>query len=201
MNRGVEAFLEASAQALTLVAVITLGLFVLSLLLKAVTRRGQSRARRGAAPDPRSRRERAVEQVRTVEDSGFERRPLLNSEEARLLPVLERAARELGQGHRVMAQTSLGEVIRPTDRNDWAAQAAINAKRLDFAIIDRWGMLACAVEYHGTGHYQDSAALRDTVKREALRKAGVRMIEVHPGFSPEDLRREVGGVLGGHPAG
>jgi hypothetical protein len=114
---------------------------------------------------------------------------LLNREEAKLLPLLERTLRDLGQGHRVMAQTSLGEVIRPksSTADSANAMAVINSKRLDFAVIDRFGMLTCAVEYQGTGHHQTTAFLRDAVKREALRKAGVPMIEVLPDFRPETL--------------
>lgn len=85
--------------------------------------------------------------MRAVGESKFERRPLLNKEEARVLPILERVVREAGQGQRVMAQTSLGEVIRPAAGSPDAAYAAINSKRLDFAIVDRRGLIACAVEY------------------------------------------------------
>jgi len=172
-------------------ALASFGLPVLAVVVVAVVVRAAVRARR-----PRDwRAKRGAEQLRAVGASRFERRPLLNREEARLLPVLERAVREAGQGHRVMAQTSLGEVIRPVGRETAEAFAAINSKRLDFAIFDRTGLIACAVEYQGTGHYQGGAEHRDTVKREALRKAGVRLLEVHPDFTEEGLRREVGDVL------
>ena len=197
MSKGLDALVESASQAFTMVAVIMMALFALSLLLKTLKGGSRSGSRRSKARAPTSewKLERAVEQVRTVEDSGFERKPLLNREEARLLPLLERAARDVGQGHRVMAQTSLGEVIRPTGRDNYDAFSAINSKRLDFAIFDRWGMIVCALEYQGTGHYQQGAAFRDTVKREALRKAGVRMLEVYPEFEAETLAREVKALL------
>ncbi len=131
-------------------------------------------------------------QMEAVHQSGFERTRLLNKEEALLLPILEDTVRSLGQGYRVMAQTSLGELIRPigsngNTENHRNALAAINSKRLDFAIIDQSNYLVCAVEYQGTGHYQDRAFMRDAVKREALRKAGVPMIEPTPGITADSL--------------
>ena len=43
----------------------------------------------------------------------------------------------------------------------------------------------------GGGHYQGTAAARDAVKKEALRKAGIGYFEVKPGDKPEDVRRMV----------
>ena len=113
----------------------------------------------------------------------FEPRRLLNKPEYGILQILERLAREIGGGHRVMAQTSLGEIIAP--RNTSASEEArdlafrsINSKRLDFLVIDRSGMPALAVEYQGHGHYQNRAFMRDAVKREAVRKAGVPFLEI-----------------------
>lgn len=126
----------------------------------------------------------------------FETCRLLNKEESRVLPVLERAATKANQGHRVMAQTSLGEVLRPkkgsTDREaNRRAFASINSKRLDFAVINRLGILVCAVEYQGSGHYRSGTFMRDAVKREVLRKAGVPFLEVAPDFIPEELERQL----------
>ena len=46
-----------------------------------------------------------------------------------------------------------------------------------------------ALEYQGTGHHQGSAAARDAVKKEALRKAGVGYHEVVAGHTtPKELR-------------
>jgi hypothetical protein len=144
-------------------------------------------------PDPVN----PVAQLDIVNRSTYERVRILNREEAKLLPLLERTLRDIGQGHRVMAQTSLGEVIKPTptcpDKGN--AMAVINSKRLDFAVIDRFGLLTCAVEYQGTGHHQNGAFLRDAVKREALRKAGVPMLEVLPNFRPDAIAQSLRDTL------
>ncbi|MGB8814158.1 MAG: DUF2726 domain-containing protein, partial [Paracoccaceae bacterium] len=131
--------------------------------------------------------------------------PLLNKEEARLLPLLESCTRAARKGQRVMAQTSLGEIIRPsdgsgTDLNRKQAYASINSKRLDFAVIDCYGHLSLAIEYQGSGHYQNHSFMRDAVKREVLRKAGVPYLEVEQDFDSADLRRRVMQILAPAPA-
>ncbi len=142
-------------------------------------------------------------QVRAIADAQFETQPLLNRSEARLLPVIEDVLAGMGRGHRVMAQTSLGELLRPSkDQPEairHAAHAAINSKRFDFAIIDRAGRLVAAVEYQGTGHYRDTAFIRDAIKREACRKAGVAFIEVQADAPPADLVHRLRQVLDPSP--
>jgi len=143
-------------------------------------------------------------QMEAVHLSAFERVRLLNREEARYLPAFERTVTKIGQGHRVMAQTSLGELIRPVSQgtNDRVAQNAfssINSKRLDFAIIDRTGLLVCAVEYQGSGHYQGRAFIRDAVKKEALRKAGVPVMEVTQEETPDAAASRLAAVLAKAP--
>ena len=58
----------------------------------------------------------------------------------------------------------------------------------------RWrssGNPIAAIEYQGHGHYQGTAAARDAVKKEALRRAGVRYIAVTPESGTEDMAREI----------
>ncbi len=87
---------------------------------------------------------------------------------ARVLP-------EVGMG--AFLSTAGGGDLLPEDREAFRAFAA---KRVDFLVIDGQGMPAFAVEYQGSGHYMgDSAAGRDAVKREALRLAGVELVEIH----------------------
>lgn len=143
-------------------------------------------------------------QMKAIAQVGFNTVPLLNRSEYQLLPLLESITRDLRSGHRVMAQTSLGEILQvstaPDDRLKSAAFASINAKRLDFAIFNRAGHIVLAVEYQGQGHYRPSAFMRDAVKREALRKAGVPFLEVAALFRPADIRAEVEKILTGAPA-
>lgn len=134
------------------------------------------------------------DQIEAISKVNFERRQIMNRGEFALFRVLEDAVAKHGGSYRLMAQTSLGELIKPSgdaalSLDLRAAHASINSKRLDFAIIDRTGLLALAVEFQGSGHHMGSKAfMRDAVKREALRKAGVQMMEVETGWTTEDVQ-------------
>ena len=119
----------------------------------------------------------------------FTKQQVLSASEARVMIEAERAIAELAMPWRVMAQVSLGEILRSEDA---AAFSAVNSKRVDLLIVDERHQPIAAVEYQGTGHWQGNAAARDAVKKEALRKAGVAYIEVIAGSHlPADLHREI----------
>lgn len=156
-----------------------------------------ARLRRTAPFRRLSRRaDRAAAQLRAVSASGFETVPLLGSGEARFLPLIEAATAEFGPGHRVMAQTSLGELLCPTGGPDAeAAYAAICTKRLDFTIVDPRGMLVAAIECAPTGRSGAATGLRDAIKREALKKAGVPVIELPHDANPGHVRSRIAAIL------
>ena len=139
----------------------------------------------------------AAEQLRCVMAAKFEKQPLLNKSEARVLVAAEKAAREVGEGWRVMAQVSLGEVLKSPEE---AAYRAINSKRVDFLIIARNGEPLAAIEYQGGGHHQGTAAARDAVKKEALRRAGIEYIEVKAGDFESDLNWAIAKLTRGTPS-
>lgn len=138
------------------------------------------------------------QQLHAVMASKFEKRRVMNAAELRLFHLVEEEASSAGFGHRVFAQTSLGEVLASRDRN---AFLSINSKRVDILIVDHGCWPVAAVEYQGKGHYQDTAAARDAVKKEALRKAGVRYIEVCVGDKPEQVRARLREQMGWTAAG
>jgi Protein of unknown function (DUF2726) len=129
-----------------------------------------------------------AEQLRLVMGARFERRRLLSRSEAHVLYAAERAINIADLKWRVMAQVSLGEVLSSPDAR---AYSAINSKRVDLLIVSRSGDPIAAIEYQGHGHYQGTAAARDAVKKEALRKAGVGYIAVTPEGGTEDMAREI----------
>ncbi|MCC5965980.1 MAG: DUF2726 domain-containing protein [Natronohydrobacter sp.] len=139
---------------------------------------------------------RKTSQPDALGDIPFERQSLMNKTEFRVFATVEKVLTRNNSGYRVMAQTSLGEVLR-TGRpaSDAAARKAygvINSKRLDIAVIDRAGYLALAIEVQGSGHYQDPAIfIRDAVKKEALRRAGVDLLEVMPDWETAKISQEV----------
>lgn len=141
----------------------------------------------------------AADQLRIVMNAQFSAQPLLNRGEARVFKELDRIVLGCNPGWQVMAQVSLGEILRSTDR---AAFGCINSKRVDLLLIDEHCHPRHAIEYQGSGHYQSSAAARDAVKKEALRRAGITYHEVVAGqTTPLELRRLVERLLVGEKVG
>ncbi|MEO6248752.1 MAG: DUF2726 domain-containing protein [Sphingomicrobium sp.] len=130
----------------------------------------------------------AADQLRIVMGASFTPQPVLNRAEARLLMALDKIVTECAPGWRVMAQVSLGEVLRSPSSE---AFKCINSKRVDLLLVDDQCQPRHAIEYQGGGHHQGTAAARDAVKKEALRRAGIGYVEVVPGDTPAELRRVV----------
>jgi hypothetical protein len=138
----------------------------------------------------------AADQLRTVMGADFQSRPLLNRAEGRLFDELERIVREVAPEWRVMAQVSLGEILASESS---AAYSCINSKRVDVLLVDSTYRPLHAIEYQGTGHHQGSAAARDAVKKEALRRAAIGYLEIVPGDTPAELRRVIERLVARRP--
>ena len=131
----------------------------------------------------------AADQLRIVMSSNFTIQPLLNKSEARLFKELDRIVIGCNPAWQVMAQVSLGEILRSKNAD---AYRCINSKRVDLLLVDGNCRPRHAIEYQGGAHYRGSAAARDAVKKEALRRAGIGYDEVVAGqTTPSELRRLV----------
>jgi hypothetical protein len=134
----------------------------------------------------------AADQLRIVMASDFHAQPLLNKSEKRLFEALDRLVIELAPpGWQVMAQVSLGEILKSPSKD---AFLAINSKRVDLLIVDADAKPRHAIEYQGSGHFAGAhtTAARDAVKKEALRRAGIGYVEVVGGeMNMGELRRVV----------
>ena len=139
---------------------------------------------------PREKLPDAADQLRTVMKADFKAQPLLNKSEARLFKALDKMVIEMRPGWQVMAQVSLGEILRCEDKD---AYLCINSKRVDLLIVDDECKPIHAIEYQGGGHFKGAhaTAARDAVKKEALRRAGIGYVEVVAGDMPAELRRVV----------
>lgn len=129
----------------------------------------------------------AAEQLKLVSKASFSSRSLLNRSEAKVFEALDKTVIARNPGWQVMAQVSLGEFLASPDKD---AFLAVNSKRVDFALMDQNCRVVHALEYQGDGHHTGtSAAARDAVKKEALRKAGIGYHEVVAGHTtPSELR-------------
>jgi hypothetical protein len=143
-----------------------------------------------AKPDPAvPKPPDAADQLRIVMGANFTIQPLLNKSEARVFKELDRIVISCNPGWQVMAQVSLGEILRSKDA---AAYRCINSKRVDLLLVDEDCQPRHAIEYQGGAHHQGTAAARDAVKKEALRRAGIGYHEVVAGHTtPSELRRLV----------
>ena len=132
----------------------------------------------------------AADQLRTVMRAEFKAQRLLNKSETRLFKAIDKWVIEARPGWQVMAQVSLGEILKCEDK---AAYACINSKRVDLLIVDEECRPLHAIEYQGGAHYKGAhaTAARDAVKKEALRRAGIGYVEVVAGDTPAELRRLV----------
>lgn len=93
----------------------------------------------------------------------------------------------------VVRHSAVGEFVAADNPN---AYGCINSKRVDLLLVDGDCRARHAIEYQGTGHHQGTAAARDAVKKEALRKAGIGYDEVVAGkTTPSDLKRLVEKVV------
>lgn len=130
-----------------------------------------------------------ADQLRIVMSANFTIQPLLNRSEVRVFKELDRMVIDCNPGWQVMAQVSLGEILRSTNAD---AYSCINAKRVDLLLVDENCRPRHALEYQGHAHHQGTAAARDAVKKEALRRAGISYHEIVGGHTtPSELRRLV----------
>lgn len=131
----------------------------------------------------------AADQLKAVMKADFKSRALLNRPEAQVFRALDRCVIARNSAWQVMAQVSLGEFVSSEDRE---AFGCVNSKRVDFALMDADCRVRHALECQGNGHHQGSAAARDAVKKEALRKAGIGYHEIVAGHTtPAELKRLV----------
>jgi len=156
-------------------------------------RRGEARIAIGPWPASidlsKPRPADAADQLRIVMGADFTIQPLLNKSETRVFRELERIVIACKPGWQVMAQVSLGEILRSKDPE---AYRCINSKRVDLLLVDEDCRPVHAIEYQGDAHHQGTAAARDAVKKEALRRAGIGYHEVVAGHTtPLELRRLV----------
>jgi hypothetical protein len=142
----------------------------------------------------------AADQLRTVMQAEFKPQRLLNKSETRLFRAIDKMVLGMRPDWQVMAQVSLGEILRCEDKD---AYFCINSKRVDLLIVDEECRPLHAIEYQGGGHFKGAhaTAARDAVKKEALRRAGIGYVEVVSGETgPAELRRVLGKLVQARPA-
>lgn len=114
-------------------------------------------------------------QMRFIEQSDMRTKPLMNKTEYAVFKRIEQKLQKATGGFRIMAQVSMGEFLTTRDDN---AYRSVSSKRADALVIGPTGRPLVVIEVHGSGHFQGNFEGRDKVKRRALEKAGVELLEI-----------------------
>jgi hypothetical protein len=120
----------------------------------------------------------------------------VNKEAVRVLYAVDEWIAANRPDWRVSFEVSMGAFIKtandPEDRIDRAAFSSYNSKRVDFLLIDRFGYPMLVAEYHGSGHdMSDDAEDRMTVKRLALDRARIPLVEIPSKATKSDILRMI----------
>lgn len=127
-------------------------------------------------------------QGRFIAAAALKTKRLLNREER----AVYRACIQFVRGTRlkVCPQASMGEAIAAEAEDQAAADnahASYNSKRIDLLICDEDWLPLVAIEHQGSGHYQGNAEARDRVKRLALERAGIGLVETCQHMERDDV--------------
>lgn len=126
-------------------------------------------------------------QLRAVQNAErIHRKRLFNDEEKQVFNAAMRCIRNCHRRDLVVhGQVSLGEVIfaRPDD-----AFRAINSKRVDFLVSDRFGNIKFVIEHRGGGSFINPEDYeRNAVKHMALQRAGIPIVPTTDLAKAEDV--------------
>ncbi|MBB3472582.1 DUF2726 domain-containing protein [Sphingomonas sp. BK345] len=137
-------------------------------------------------------------QLRFIGGTRLHPKPLLNDGEGRQFWACLDFVR--GRGMKVCPQVNMGEFIG-TEWGDHSGRAfrSFNSKRVDLLICGEDWRPLIAVEHQGKGHFQGDAEDRDRVKRLALDRAGIGLVETydedHRGAVLAALEQELARIL------
>lgn len=142
-------------------------------------------------------------QLRFIEDAALQPAVPINREAFKVFRTIESDLPNRGTRYRLLAEVAMGAFIKTSRHHGTAAErkraySTYGSKRVDFLIIDPFGRPALVVEYHGSGHHQANASARDAVKKRALQKAGVELLEVYPHSDPHQYLQVLSHLLDRH---
>ena len=114
-------------------------------------------------------------QLSTVNNTQFKKVPVMNRGESQVYWVLVKYLNEIKKGkYIVFSQVNLGEFLS----GDKDAMPAINSKRVDLCVtgIDYYPL--AVVEVNGVGHADPTSGYRESVKRIAVERSGIKYLFV-----------------------
>lgn len=107
----------------------------------------------------------------------------INKEAYKVIVKIEKILEADAPKARVLAEVGMGAFLTTVGQGDLLPEdklafSSFNAKRVDFLVIDGFGQPSFIVEYQGSGHHLGAAAERDMLKREAIRRARIELVEI-----------------------
>lgn len=176
-----------------IVAVLAVAALLLVVFLRNVPRR---RADWAEGHGERHLPDGVSAQLHAIQTAKLAARKPINASAYQVLVALEKEISNLAPRSRVLAEVGLGSFITTSGDLGKTAFRAIAAKRADFLVIDHLGNPAFAVEYHGSGHHMsDTAAARDAIKKEALRRAGIELVEIYAHSGTDERSALIRGAI------
>lgn len=136
-------------------------------------------------------------QLKFIKSVNLKSKKPINTEAFRtVFEVAEQVVNEQSANYRIFAEVSMGSFLgtmsgRYSQNAQDRAFRSFNSKRVDFLIVDAYGKPKLVIEYQGSGHYQGNAVERDAVKKLALTKAGVPLLEIAQGATVPEVRNKV----------
>ena len=125
--------------------------------------------------------------------ASFYAKPLLNRTETRLF---HRIAARLPGDLRLMAQVSLGEMVRTRDRKRFFT---INARRAKIVIVDTELNVRAALTVSGAARGAGNRR-GDIARHRALQEAGIPLIDIDRTWTPDQIHRALDDIMGGNAA-
>lgn len=127
--------------------------------------------------------------------------PPVNREAVKVLYALDEWIKKYQPEWRFAFEVSMGSFIKtdylPEDPHQKQAFSAYSSKRVDFLVIDRFGEPVFVIEYNGSGHnLSGDADGRMAVKRLALEKAGIPLLEIAENTSKSEILIELSELVG-----
>ncbi|MGN0922440.1 MAG: DUF2726 domain-containing protein [Cellvibrio sp.] len=112
---------------------------------------------------------------------------LLNQSERQIYLIIKQIIDEIANEELILhVQAPLGEFLHTKNKY---AYGTINFKRVDFLITDSTFKPLLAIEYNGSGHYDNNALERDEIKRSAVESANIKFLSIRQNADAKHLIR------------
>ncbi len=138
-------------------------------------------------------------QLGAIANTTFRTAPVLDPASAGVLSLIEQVVQELDGGFRVSVHASLESMVdlSGAGADSVTTKLAMAGVDLKFAVMDRFGRLAVAVDFQGDAKRSRQDYINRSVVIEVLRKAGVWYLEIPQNYSDKDARAQLKSVLAG----